>query len=96
VGAGADAPVAERLTSGTGMLIVLRAVRPGYAWLSASRLLRVYDSYRRHNQARAFAELTRLAARDRHTEHEAEALNALTRMVIVTGGPAVAGIRRLR
>jgi integrase len=75
----------NRLTSGTGMLIVLRAVRPGYAWLSASRLLGVYDSYRRHNQAGAFAELTRLAARDRHTEHEAGALNALTRMVIVTG-----------
>src|SRR5215469_2458893 len=51
----------NRLTSGTGMLIVLRAVRPGYAWLSASRLLGVYDGYRRHNQAGAFAELARLA-----------------------------------
>jgi integrase len=75
----------NRLTSGTGRLIVLRAVRPGYAWLSASRLLGVYDSYRRHNQDGAFAELTRLAARDGLCEHEAEALNALTRMVIVTG-----------
>jgi integrase len=75
----------NRLTSGTGMLIVLRAIRPGYAWLSASRLLGVYDGYRRHNQAGAFAELGRLAGRDCFTEHEAEALNALTRMVIVTG-----------
>jgi integrase len=75
----------SRLTGGTGMLIVLRAIRPGYSWLSASRLLGVYDSYRRHNQAEAFAELAGLAARDSFTEHEAEALNALTRMVIVTG-----------
>jgi hypothetical protein len=61
-----------------------------------SRLLGVYDSYRRHNQAEAFTELAGLAARDCFTEHEAEALNALTRMVIVTGkdlrslGPAAA------
>ena len=31
--------VRNRLTLGLGMLIVLRAVRPSYAWLSASRLL---------------------------------------------------------
>jgi integrase len=82
--AGLTARWRNRLTTGLGVLIVLRAVRPGYPWLSASRLLGVYDSYRRHNQAQAFTELASLAGQRGVTEHEAEALNALTRMVIVT------------
>ena len=75
----------NRITAGLGMLIVLRAVRPGYAWLSGSRLIGVYQQFRRHNQAVVFAELAERASGRGFAEHEAEALNALTRMVIVTG-----------
>src|SRR5487761_1139604 len=75
----------SQLTAGLGMLIVLRAVRPGYRWLSASRPRGIYDRYRQHNQAGAFAELTRLAGRHGPGQHEAEALSVLTRIVIVTG-----------
>ena len=75
----------NRLTTGLSVLIVLRAVRPAYSWLFASRLLGMYASYRQHNQAEAFAELAGLAARRDLGYHETEALNALTRMVIVTG-----------
>ncbi|TDD23203.1 hypothetical protein E1287_39215 [Actinomadura sp. KC06] len=45
----------NRLTTGLGVMIVLRAVRPAYPWLFGSRLLGVYSDYRRHNQAEAFA-----------------------------------------
>ena len=75
----------NRITTGLGVLIVLRAVRPAYGWLSGSRLLGVYDLFRRHNQAAAFADLAARAGERGFAEHEAEALNALTRMVIVTG-----------
>ncbi len=75
----------NRITTGLGVLIVLRAVRPDYGWLSGSRLLGVYEQFRRHNQPAAFAELAGHATRRGFSEHEAEALNALTRMVIVTG-----------
>ena len=75
----------NRITTGLGVLIVLRAVRPDYGWLSGSRLLGVYEQFRRHNQAAAFAELAGHATRRGFSEHEAEALNVLTRMVIVTG-----------
>ena len=75
----------NRITAGLGMLIVLRAVRPAYAWLSGSRLIGVYQQFRRHNQAAMFTELAERASRRGFAEHEAEALNALTRMVIVTG-----------
>ena len=44
----------------------------------------MYASYRQHNQAAAFAEPAGLAARRGTTYQETEALNALTRMVIVT------------
>ena len=73
------------LTAGLGVLIVVRAVRPAYGWLSGSRMLGVYAAYRSHNQPAAFADLAEHAARRGFAEHEAEALNALTRMVIVTG-----------
>jgi site-specific recombinase XerD len=75
----------NRITTGLGVLIVLRAVRPAYGWLSGSRLLGVYEQFRRHNQAAAFADLAARAGERGFAEHEAEALNALTRMVIVTG-----------
>jgi hypothetical protein len=39
--------------------LTLRAVRPAYRWLFASRLLGAYDSYRRHNQTDVFDELQR-------------------------------------
>jgi integrase len=76
----------NRLTAGLGILIVLRAVRPSYAWLSGSRLLGVYATFRRHNQTEAFAALEQKAAGPGGgTEYSAEALNLLTRMAIVTG-----------
>lgn len=75
----------SRLTAGLGVLIVLRAIRPSYRWLSASRLRSVFGSYRQHNQVDAFAGLARAAARRGSTDYEAQALNALTRIVIVTG-----------
>ena len=75
----------NRLTAGLGVLIVVRAVRPTYGWLFGSRMLGVYAAYRSHNQPAAFAELAEHATRRGFAEHEAEALNALTRMVIITG-----------
>ncbi|WP_161952732.1 hypothetical protein [Actinoplanes sp. TFC3] len=65
---------------------MLRAVRPTYTWLSGSRLLGVYAAFRQRNQADAVAELgVQIAARIDGGEHATEALNLLTRMVIVTG-----------
>jgi hypothetical protein len=56
--------VRGRLTQGLGVRIVLRAVRPTYAWLSGSRLLGLYAAFRQRNQADAFAELEKqIAAR---------------------------------
>jgi integrase len=75
----------NRLTTGLGVLIVLGAVRPAYPWLFSSRLLGVYASYRQHNQAQAYVALTERARLRGLTEYEVEALNALTRIVIVTG-----------
>lgn len=75
-----------RLTTGLGALLVLRAVRPSYPWLFASRLLGVYDSFRRNNQAVVFAELGQhLATVGGCPAHAANALNLLTRMAIGTG-----------
>lgn len=74
-----------------GILIVLRAVRPSYAWLSSSRLLGVYAAFRRHNQPEVFTALENVlgkqAAAGGVTEYAVEALNVVTRMVIVTGKP---------
>jgi integrase len=68
------------------MLIVFRAVRPSYPWLSGSRNLGLYADFRRHNQAPTFAQIQRrLLPRDTYKEYADEALNLLTRMVIVTG-----------
>jgi hypothetical protein len=76
----------QNLTVGMRMLIIFRAVRPSYAWLFGSRNLGVYADFRRHNQAATFAEIERrLLPRDTYQEYAAEALNLLTRMVIVTG-----------
>lgn len=43
----------SRFTAGLGTLIVLQAIRPSYGRLFGSRLLDVYDAYRRHNQTSA-------------------------------------------
>jgi hypothetical protein len=56
-------------------LIVLQAIRPSYGWLFGSRLLGVYDTYRRHNQPALFAELTQRVGGQRCDEHATEALN---------------------
>ena len=77
----------NRLTLGLGMLITLRAIRPSYAWLSSSRLLGVYESYRRHNQAEVFSDIERNVASGKGGEYATEAVNALTRMAIVTSKP---------
>jgi len=75
-----------RFTTGLGALLVLRAVRPSYEWLFASRLLGVYDTFRRHNQAAVFAQLGQhLADAGGCPEHAVKALNLLTRMAIATG-----------
>ncbi len=76
----------SRFTAGLCALLTLRAVRPAYRWLFASRLLGAYDSYRRHNQTDVFDELQRhLSGRGGSGEYAGEALNLLTRIVIVTG-----------
>ncbi len=76
----------NRLTAGLGIMIVLRAIRPSYAWLSGSRLLGVYATFRRHNQADVFADIERRGSRvGGDDEYAAEAVNLLARMVIVTG-----------
>ena len=75
-----------KFTTGLGALLVLRAVCPSYGWLFGSRLLGVYDTYRRHNQSAVFAALHQhLHARGGNEEYAAGALNVLTRMAIVTG-----------
>jgi len=75
-----------RFTAGMCALLALRAVRPSYRWLFASRLLGAYDTYRRHNQAAMFGRLHRqLAERGGCEEYAGDALNVVTRMVIVTG-----------
>ncbi|MDQ0946022.1 tyrosine-type recombinase/integrase [Streptomyces sp. V1I1] len=83
---GLSAGTRSRFTTGLGILIVLQVVRPSYGWLFGSRLLGVYDAYRRHNQAALFSELRERAdGREGCDEHATDALNLLTRMSIVTG-----------
>ncbi|WP_405987383.1 hypothetical protein [Streptomyces sp. NBC_00872] len=65
--------------------MVLQAIQPSYGWLFGSRLLGVYDAYRRRNQPALFAELKQRVGGQRCFEHATEALNVLTRMSIVTG-----------
>jgi integrase len=75
-----------RFTAGLCALLALRAVRPSYRWLFASRLLGAYDTYRRHNQTATFGQLHQhLVERGGCDEYASEALNLATRMVIVTG-----------
>lgn len=76
-----------QLTGGLRTLIVLLAVRPSYAWLSGTRQLGIYEAFRARHQQQAFAELqAQIAARCRGSqEYAAEAINLLTRLVIVTG-----------
>jgi hypothetical protein len=84
--AGLTPALRQQSTLGLGALIVLRAVRPSYAWLCGSRLLGVYAAFRQHNQADTFAALQQQASRrGGGEEYAAEALNLLTRIVIVTG-----------
>jgi hypothetical protein len=78
--------VRATMTLGLRMLIVFRVIRPSYEWLFGSRSLGVYADFRRFNQADTFAEIERgILPRDSYQEYAAEALNLLTRMVIVTG-----------
>jgi hypothetical protein len=75
-----------RFTAGICTLLALRAIRPSYSWLFATRLLGAYDTYRRHNQAVIFERLRQhLAERGGCDEYASDALNLVTRMVIVTG-----------
>jgi integrase len=75
-----------RFTAGLSALMALRAVRPSYRWLFASRMLGTYDTYRRHNQTSTFARLHRqLTEHGGCDEYTGDALNLVTRMVIVTG-----------
>lgn len=84
--AGLTAQHRGHFTRGLRALIVLRAVQPSYAWLSACRLQGVYGAFRRINQAEAFRRLDELAdQQDGAAEHQEAALNALTRIAIVTG-----------
>ena len=81
------------LTRGLRILIVLRVVQPSYAWLSGSRLQGVYAVFRQHNQPATFARLAERAGRRAGAaEHEQEALNALTRIAIVTGKDLLTGL----
>ena len=78
--------VRSTMTLGLRMLIVFGAIRPSYAWLFGSRSLGVYADFRSHNQAETFAAIeSRVLPRDSYQEYVDEALNLLTRMVIVTG-----------
>lgn len=78
--------VRSTMTLGLRMLIVFGAIRPSYAWLFGSRSLGVYADFRSRNQAETFAAIeSRVLPRDSYQEYVDEALNLLTRMVIVTG-----------
>jgi hypothetical protein len=75
-----------RFTTGLGALLALQAVRPSYRWLFASRMLGAYDLYRRHNQTATFGRLhQQLTKHGGSDEYTSDALNLVTRMVIVTG-----------
>jgi hypothetical protein len=75
-----------RFTTGLGALLALRALRPSYRWLFASRMLGAYELYRRHNQTATFGRLHRqLTEHGGSDEYTGDALNLVTRMVIVTG-----------
>ena len=82
-----DVPSKHRhsLTSGIRMLIVLRAIRPTYAWFFASRLLGVYSQFREHNHAAVFAAIEPHLARADKGSYSAYALTVLTHIAIVTG-----------
>ncbi|MDQ0279517.1 hypothetical protein QO003_003820 [Arthrobacter silviterrae] len=74
------------LTTGLGVLLALRVVRPSYNWLFSSRLLGVYDAYRRHNQSETFTRIAvHLSERGGSTEYSATTLNLLACMAMVTG-----------
>ncbi|NNH51817.1 hypothetical protein HLB15_05995 [Promicromonospora citrea] len=82
-----DVPTAHRysLTRGIRILIVLRVIRPSYAWFSASRLLGVYSQFRRHNHAAAFVAIEARTARADAATYGTYALNLLTHIAIATG-----------
>ncbi len=82
-----DVPPKHRhsLTSGIRMLIVLRAIRPTYAWFFASRLLGVYAQFRQHNHAAVFAAIEPHTARADTGSYATYALTVLTHIAIVTG-----------
>lgn len=83
---GVSAGRRARFTAGMCALLAMRAVRPSYRWLFASRLLGAYDTYRRHNQSVMFGRLHRhLTEHGGCVEYVRGALNLVTRMVIVTG-----------
>lgn len=73
------------LSGGVGILIVLRAIRPSYAWLSANGLPGIYEKFRQYNQPAEFVALQPHTVRPHATAYGAEALNLLTRIAIVTG-----------
>ena len=72
----------NRITTGLGVLIVLRAVRPAYGCPAAGCSASMRSS---GGTTRPPRSLTWPAGASARAEHEAEALNVLTRMVIVTG-----------
>ncbi|WP_454852400.1 hypothetical protein [Promicromonospora soli] len=82
-----DVPPKHRhsLTTGIRLLIVLRAIRPTYAWFFASRLLGVYSQFRQHNHAAVFAAIEPHIARADTGNYSAYALTLLTHIAIVTG-----------
>lgn len=73
------------LTTGVRLLIVLRAIRPAYAWFFASRLLGVYSQFRQHSHAADFAAIEPHTDRQDAANYSAYALTLLTHISIVTG-----------
>ncbi|WP_162907546.1 tyrosine-type recombinase/integrase [Allorhizocola rhizosphaerae] len=81
-----DGPKRSHYFTGVSTLIVVGVVRPSYEWLFGNRPQHLYDTYRRHHQREAFAELERLAqGHVGSAMHRQAALTILTRVVIVTG-----------
>src|SRR5258708_12775702 len=61
----------SRLSAGLSMLIVLRAVRPGYGWLSGTRLRGIYERYPQPNHAGTFTPPTPLSGQPGLRPHHA-------------------------
>lgn len=76
-----------RFTMGLRTMVALRAVSPSYPWLAGSRQIGLYGAFRQLNEPETFAEIEQRTIGARSSEFAENAVNAITRIAIVTGRP---------